>query len=68
MKVQALAHIVMQVRNQRRAEDFYNGVLRFPVVARNEEFKMTFFSFGDHHHHFAIIEIGKVPATRALCR
>jgi catechol 2,3-dioxygenase len=59
MKVQSLRHIVTKVRNQRRAEDFYNGVLGFPIVARNEEAKMTFFSFGDYHHHFAIIEIGE---------
>ena len=59
MKVQAFGHIVMKVRNQGRAEEFYNGVLGFPVVARNEEFKMTFFSFGDYHHHFAIIEMGE---------
>jgi catechol 2,3-dioxygenase len=59
MKVQALAHIVMKVRNQGRAENFYNGILGFPIVARNEKFKMTFFCFGDYHHHFAIIDIGE---------
>ena len=58
MKVQALAHIVMKVRNQKSAENFYSGFLGFPIVARNEESKMTFFSFGDYHHHFAIIEMG----------
>jgi catechol 2,3-dioxygenase len=59
MKVQSLRHMVMKVRNQKRAEEFYSGILCFPIVARNEEAKMTFFSFGDYHHHFGIIEIGE---------
>ena len=59
MRVPSLGHIVLKVRNRRRAESFYGGVLEFPIVARNEEFKMTFFSFGDYHHHFAIIGMGE---------
>jgi catechol 2,3-dioxygenase-like lactoylglutathione lyase family enzyme len=43
MKVKSLKHMVMKVRNQQRAEDFYNGVLGFPIMARNDEAKMTFF-------------------------
>jgi catechol 2,3-dioxygenase len=63
MKVKSLKHMVMKVRNQQRAEDFYNGVLGFPIVARNDEAKMTFFSFGDYHHHFAIIETGEIATA-----
>jgi catechol 2,3-dioxygenase len=59
MKVQSLGHIVLRVRNQQAAEDFYHGVLGFPVVARNRDFAMTFFSFGNYHHHFAVIAVGE---------
>ena len=58
MNVQSLGHIVLKVRNQQRAEDFYYGILGFPIVARNQEFDMTFFGFGDYHHHFAVIAVG----------
>jgi len=58
VKVQSLAHMVLKVRDQKNAEDFYNGVLGFPIVASNSDIGMTFFSFGEYHHHFAVIAVG----------
>ena len=49
MKVKSLGHVVLKVRNQQRAEEFYNGLLGFKIVARNEDFNMSFFSFGESH-------------------
>lgn len=49
MKVQALGHAVLKVRNQERAEAFYNGVLGMPIAARHESMPMTFFTLGNHH-------------------
>ena len=57
MEVQALGHVVLKVRNQARAEAFYNGVLGIPIVARWEPYGMTFFSLGNHHD-FAVKAIG----------
>ena len=57
MKVQALGHAVLKVRNQERAEQFYNGVLGMPIAARHETMPMTFFTLGNHHD-FAILAVG----------
>jgi catechol 2,3-dioxygenase len=57
MKVQALGHVVIKVRNQARAEAFYNGVLGLPVAARYEALHMTFFTLGNHHD-FAVTAVG----------
>ena len=68
MKVQSLGHVVIRVRNQQRAEAFYNGVLGLPISARMEEYSMTFFSLGSHHD-FAIMAVGddaEKSATRSV--
>jgi catechol 2,3-dioxygenase len=57
MKVQSLGHVVIKVRNQQRAEAFYNGVLGLPVAARLEAMHMTFFTLGNHHD-FAVMAVG----------
>ncbi len=57
MKIQSLGHVVIRVRDQKRSEDFYNGILGLPIVARLEKYKMTFFSLGDHHD-FAVAAMG----------
>ena len=49
MKVQALGHAVLNVRNLERSEQFYNGVLGIPIAARHERLRMTFFTLGNHH-------------------
>jgi catechol 2,3-dioxygenase len=57
MKVQALGHAVLKVRNQQTAEQFYGDVLGLPIVARHETMPMTFFSLGNHHD-FAVLAVG----------
>ena len=57
MKVQALGHAVLKVRNQEQAEQFYNGVLGIPIAARHETMPMTFFTLGNHHD-LAILAVG----------
>lgn len=58
MQVQSLGHVVLKVRDQARAEAFYNGVLGIPIVAHLERYSMTFFSLGDHHD-FAVMAIAE---------
>ncbi len=57
MKVQALGHAVLKVRNQERAEQFYNGVLGIPIAARHTSMPMTFFTLGNHHD-LAVLAVG----------
>jgi catechol 2,3-dioxygenase len=64
MKIEALGHVVIKVRDQQRAEEFYNGLLGMPIVARNESPPMTFFSMGNHHD-FAIMAVGNDAGTPA---
>lgn len=58
MKIQSLGHVVIKVRDQQRAEAFYNGLLGLPIVARMGAPQMTFFSLGDHHD-FAVMAVGE---------
>lgn len=57
MKVRSLGHVVVKVRNQQRAEEFYNGVLGIPIAARHDGMNMTFFTLGNHHD-LAVIATG----------
>ncbi len=57
MKIQSLGHVVIKVRNQERAEAFYNGLLEIPIAARLPSQSMTFFTLGNHHD-FAIKAVG----------
>lgn len=57
MKIQSLGHVVIKVRDQKRAEAFYNGLLGMPIAARLPSFSMTFFTLGNHHD-FAIKAVG----------
>lgn len=57
MKIQSLGHVVIKVRNQQRAEAFYNGLLGMPIAARHPPLSMTFFTLGNHHD-FAVAAIG----------
>ena len=58
MRVQGLGHVVLQVRSRERSEGFYHGVLGLPIAARYEPVRSTFFSVGNDHHCFAVIEMG----------
>ena len=57
MKIRALGHVVLRVRDCERSVRFYNGVLGMPVCARFDEqgVRMAFFSLGNHHD-FAVME------------
>lgn len=59
MNVQQIGHAVLKVRDVKRAEDFYNGVLGLPIAARLQEdgMEMTFFTLGNHHD-FAVLGVG----------
>ena len=57
MKIQSLGHVVIKVRNQERAERFYNGLLGIPIAARFAPLSMTFFTLGNHHD-FAVAAVG----------
>lgn len=60
--VRSLGHVVLNVRDRARAEEFYHGKLGFPIAARSEKFKMTFFTLGNHHD-LAVREVGpEAPA------
>jgi catechol 2,3-dioxygenase len=58
VKIQQLGHVVIKVRDRKRAEDFYGGLLGLPIVARRDDPPMTFFSLGNHHD-FAILAVGE---------
>jgi catechol 2,3-dioxygenase len=57
MKVRSLGHVVIKVRDQQRAEAFYNGLLGIPIAARYPQMSTTFFTLGNHHD-FAVVAIG----------
>ncbi|OAI44083.1 hypothetical protein AYO38_02320 [bacterium SCGC AG-212-C10] len=57
MQIKELGHAVIKVRNQDKAEAFYNGVLGLPIAARHPTMPMTFFTLGNHHD-FAILATG----------
>jgi len=57
MKIQSLGHVVLKVRDQQRAEAFYNGLLGMPIAGRHPSRAMTFFTLGSHHD-FAIAAFG----------
>jgi catechol 2,3-dioxygenase len=66
MKIQALGHVVLKVRNLERAIGFYNGVLGLRLVARKVicGTPMAFFAIADNHHDLALMEVGgEAPAA-----
>jgi catechol 2,3-dioxygenase len=58
MKISALGHVVVQVTDRTRAEQFYGDLLGLPLCARYDEdgMKMAFFTLGNHHD-FAVNEV-----------
>jgi len=64
-KIKSLGHVVLNVSDLKKSEEFYSGLLGLPVCARFDEqgMKMTFFTLGDHHD-LAIAEVsGEGSAT-----
>ena len=66
MKIRALGHVVLRVTDRERAERFYGGLLGLPLCARLDEgnFKMAFFSLGNHHD-FAVMEVSGEGSSRS---
>jgi catechol 2,3-dioxygenase len=65
VRVEALGHVVIKVRDLHRSEKFYVDVLGMEVVSRISEPTMAFFTFGTsrNHHDFALMELGcRAPA------
>jgi len=49
-----LGHIVLNVADLKKSEQFYRTVLGLKVSARNLQTKMTFMSYGREHHDIAL--------------
>jgi catechol-2,3-dioxygenase len=61
MKIQngALGHIVLNVADLKKSEQFYRSILGLKVSARNRDTKMTFMSYGREHHDIALQALPK---------
>jgi lactoylglutathione lyase len=55
----ALGHIVLNVADLRKSEEFYRSILGLKVSARNLDTKMTFMSYGKEHHDIALQALPK---------
>ena len=66
MKIKALGHVVLRVRNREQAERFYGEVLGLPLCARYDEngMKMAFFTLGNHHD-FAVMEVSGAGSSES---
>ena len=54
-----LGHVVLNVGNLERAEEFYRDILNMKVSGRNPRTRMSFLSFGQEHHDIALSELPK---------
>jgi catechol-2,3-dioxygenase len=52
-----LGHVVLNVANLKKSENFYRSIVGMKVSARNRRTKMTFMSFGREHHDVALMEL-----------
>jgi len=55
----ALGHIVLNVADLRKSEEFFRSILGLKVSARNLDTKMTFMSYGKEHHDIALQALSK---------
>lgn len=62
MNIESLGHVVLKVSDLENSKAFYNGLLGLPISAESTDWKMVFFTLGDHHN-FAILEIGPGPGV-----
>jgi catechol-2,3-dioxygenase len=49
-----LGHIVLNVADLKKSEEFYRSILGLKISARNLDTKMTFMSYGKEHHDIAL--------------
>jgi catechol 2,3-dioxygenase len=57
MKVKALGHVVLKVRDLTRSVPFYANILGLKEVGRyDKEFRLVFFSIAGNHHDLALCE------------
>lgn len=65
IKEAMLGHVVLNVSNLKRSENFYRHVLGMAVSGRDRTTKMSFLSFGREHHDVALAQIpsGARPFT-----
>jgi catechol-2,3-dioxygenase len=54
-----LGHIVLNVADLKKSEQFYRTILGLKVSARNLQTKMTFMSYGREHHDIALQALPK---------
>ena len=52
-----VGHVVLKVRDLKRAEQFYTEVLGFEVVTRLKRPRGVFFTLGEQHHDLAVLEV-----------
>lgn len=52
-----VGHVVLKVRDLKRAEQFYTEVLGFEVVSRLKRPRGVFFTLGTQHHDIAVLEV-----------
>jgi catechol 2,3-dioxygenase len=68
MKIQALGHVVLKVRDLERSIVFYRDILGMREVARRHGV-MVFFSLGENHHDLALLQVGaeaEQPASSSV--
>jgi catechol 2,3-dioxygenase len=65
VRVEALGHVVLKVRNLQRSEGFYSDTLGMRVISRLSDPRMTFFTLEitKNHHDFALMEVGSVAPS-----
>jgi catechol 2,3-dioxygenase len=52
-----VGHVVLKVRDLKRAEEFYTEVLGFEVVTRLNRPRGVFFTLGHQHHDLAVLQV-----------
>jgi catechol-2,3-dioxygenase len=52
-----LGHVVLNVANLKKSENFYRSIVGMKISARNRRTKMAFMSFGKEHHDVALMEL-----------